>query len=94
MKPYYRVLEQELLGVLSELSQTLTSTESAVVQEFVCVGEYGLALETLCGIIVEENKTLSWEAYKRMCRLADRMGMNLDLLEQVRKHVDGSQTAN
>ena len=76
------------------LSQALTTAESAEVQMFLDVGEYGVALETLCGIIVEEDKTIPWEAYERMSRLFDKMDLELDLLEQVKKHVDQSQTAN
>ena len=76
------------------LSQALTTAESAEVQMFLNVGEYGVALETLCGIIVEGDKTIPREAYERMSRLFDTMNLEPDLLEHVKKHVDQSPTAN
>ena len=58
MKTDYRKLEsdlKELLGLMSNF----TDHEVMEVEHFLNVGEYGLAFETLCGIVKEEGRTVS-----------------------------------
>lgn len=51
-------LEQRIAGLLSILANDLTPDEQREVLEFLDATEYGLALETLSGILVEENKRI------------------------------------
>ncbi len=54
----YKLIENRLLLVLSLLVDVFSESEVNEVQEFIDVGEYGLALETLIDIINEESKTI------------------------------------
>jgi hypothetical protein len=59
--------------LLSLLSSALSWSEAQEVRDFVDVGEYGLALETLVDIVTEEEKSISAEALRLIIELADSM---------------------
>jgi len=67
--------ERFLDALLADLSSTLSSTERAEVVEFIDVGEYGIALETLVALIVEEHKQISLPIFQRIIALAESMGL-------------------
>ena len=50
MNTYYQDLEDELRLLLGSL-ENLTSSDLSEVEEYLQVGEYGVAFETLCSII-------------------------------------------
>lgn len=58
MSARFEMIERLLRAILHDLSGVLTSAERAEVVEFIEVGEYGVALETLAALIVEERKLL------------------------------------
>jgi hypothetical protein len=80
----YQQLERDLLAILDSLHGTLTESESAVVRHFVEHEEYGVALETLSGIIGEEGKRISFGAYERIHRLGERMELEPQVWERLR----------
>lgn len=72
MKTDYRKLEsdlKELLGLMIDF----TDHEVSEVEHFLNVGEYGLAFETLCGIVKEEVRTVSTDGLTMIKELAERM---------------------
>lgn len=71
----YKTLEVLFERGLSHLEQVLNASEKQEVQEFLNVGEYGVALETLRYLLIEENKTISQEAFNLIEALADEMGI-------------------
>ncbi len=62
MKNEYREIESTLDLLLMVLSDSFSESESIEVQEFIDVGEYGIALETIIDIINEESKNITNEA--------------------------------
>ena len=72
----YGELEARLNSILSEGGGWLSPEESEEVRGFIDVGEYGLAFETLCGIIVEEGKSISPEVYRRLVQLGQLMKLD------------------
>jgi hypothetical protein len=72
----YGELEARLNSLLSEGGGWLSREEVQEVREFIDVGEYGLAFETLCGIIVEEDKSISPEVYRQLAELGGLMKMD------------------
>ncbi len=87
----YQYIEELLLRLLSNLLGIFTDSEKNEVQDFIDVGEYGLALETLIDIIVEENKQISGESLELACDLAEVMQFNKKVLEEkLRAHVTDS----
>lgn len=68
----YNRLETDLSELLVAMS-SFTLSEIAEVQEFLSAGEYGLAFETLCGIVNEENKPVPAGLRPIVRKLAEQM---------------------
>ncbi|MEW5978411.1 MAG: MafI family immunity protein [Acidobacteriota bacterium] len=68
--------ETSLRGLLEALGTTLTDSERNEVMHFLDVGEYGVALETLCAIIEEEGKVIASETYLQIEAIGHRMAMD------------------
>lgn len=76
MEQDYQRVEELLSRLLALLAPTFSAEEILEVREFVEVGEYGLALETLVDIVIEESKRIPSEEVNLIYELAD--AMNLD----------------
>ena len=72
MKSEYQRLECDIREILSAM-EFFTPSEIGEVEEFLFAGEYGLALETLCGIAYEEKKAIPREIYPKLCKIAEAM---------------------
>jgi hypothetical protein len=83
----YQQLEQDLFAILDSLHATLTEAESEEVRHFVAFGEYGVALETLSGVIEEEGKRISFQVYEQIHGLGERMEMDPDVWERLRDYI-------
>ncbi|MEH8019580.1 MafI family immunity protein [Rheinheimera muenzenbergensis] len=87
----YQSIENLLLRLLDLLLKIFTNSERNEVQDFIDAGEYGLALETLVDIVIEENKQISGEAFALVCELADVMQLDKKVFEEkLRGHVTDS----
>ncbi|CAJ0563717.1 MULTISPECIES: MafI family immunity protein [Gammaproteobacteria] len=89
MKNEYRKIESTLELLLMALSDSFSECESIEVQEFIDVGEYGIALETIIDIINEESKNITNEA-EFLIEKAGRI-MNMDttsIVDKISKHID------
>jgi hypothetical protein len=69
----YAETEARLGRVLAGLRDTLAESERGEVEEFLRVGEYGLALDTLSHILVEEDKTIETNVLHEMDGIAAAM---------------------
>lgn len=88
---YYQYIEELLLRLLGLLLAVFTDSEKSEVQDFVDVGEYGLALETLVDIVTEENKQIPSGALNLVCELAEVMQLDKNVFEEkLRDHVTDS----
>lgn len=87
----YQYIEELLLRLLGLLLAVFTDSEKSEVQDFVDVGEYGLALETLVDIVTEENKQIPGGALSLVCELAEVMQLDKKVFEEkLRDHVTDS----
>jgi hypothetical protein len=66
----FKLIEVLLLRLLLLLKVVFTDSETQEVQDFIDVGEYGIALETLVEIIIEESKLISIEALDLIKKIA------------------------
>lgn len=69
----YERLKNELRVLFSALDIVLSPRECAEVAQFIDVAEYGIALESIAGIIVEGQRKLTPATFQRMADLARRM---------------------
>jgi hypothetical protein len=76
----FELVEKLLLQLLQASTPPFTSSNAAEVQNFIDVGEYGLALETTVDIYVEEHKAPNSEAIALMEQAAVAMGMDSKIL--------------
>ncbi len=72
-------LAGRLRGLVVSLSASFTPDECREVEHFIDHAEFGEALHTLVGIIVDEGKEVSREAERDITVLAERMGIQADL---------------
>ena len=71
----FTALEQRLTTLLEALSDDLSVGERSEVEEFIEVGEYGVALETLAALLIEERKQIPEPTFIKIVELADAMGV-------------------
>lgn len=78
----YQRIEQSFSRLLALLVPTFSNMEILEVREFIEVGEYGLALETLADIVNEESKCISNDEAKMIYELVDAMNLNRKQYEE------------
>lgn len=71
----YAGLEKQLQSLISRQPALFSEGEVAEILHFIDVGEYGLALETLCDIILEEKKSIDAHTYHQIEELGRQMKM-------------------
>ncbi len=91
LEDYYSEIKAQLESILLTLGSQLSPEESREVSHFLDVGEYGLALQTLTNLLIEERKEISLSTYNDIVGVAKRMDIEqeiaLDDLER-RPHED------
>ena len=89
----YQYIEESLLRLLVLLSVVFTDSERSEVQEFIDVGEYGIALETLVDIVLEEDKQIPDKVLMLVDELSDVMELDKAVFEEkLRGHVIDSRS--
>ena len=79
LEDYYDELEARLGGILHTLGSQLSPEQSREVGHFLDVGEYGLALQTLADLLIEERKKISMSTYDDVVGAAKRMGIEREI---------------
>ena len=88
LEDYYNELEARLGSILLTLGSQLSPEESREVNHFLDVGEYGLALQTLTDLLIEERKKISTGTYNDVVGVARRMGIEREIaLEDLERRV-------
>lgn len=78
-------VKAEFHGLIHHSRGALSDNELCEIQEFVEGLDYNLALETLCGFLIDQNRRVTHELYLRIHSLGDRLdGVDPYLLESVR----------
>jgi hypothetical protein len=81
---HYEQLEHIFTALLDSMTAVLHPDEIAEVRTYIDVGEYGVALETLVAIIIDENKQISGRAVTAIEDLAHRMDMEAVMSQELR----------
>ena len=75
----------EFHGLILSSRGALSDNELHEVQEFIDGRDFNLALETLCGFLLDQNRRVTHELYVRIHSLGERLdGVDPYLLESVR----------
>lgn len=76
MSRRYEETESLFQDLMEAVKLELSESECTEIQEYIDVGEYGLALRTTVAIYAEETKATSNAVKELICRLAN--AMNID----------------
>ena len=77
---------ERLFSEFFETTNSLTIGEQREVQDFIDHGEYGLALDTLVGIFIEEGKTPTKDLLSTVAALSECMSRDpKSLLDRLRQ---------
>ena len=75
----------EFHGLILSSRGALSDNELREIQEFIDGRDFNLALETLCGFLLDQNRRVTHELYVRIHSLGERLdGVDPYLLESVR----------
>ena len=78
-------MEAEFEELIHSSRGMLSSNEVSELREFIQARQYTLAVESLCGILVDENKHVTPELYSRIHSLVEVLdGVDPYALESVR----------
>jgi hypothetical protein len=90
LEDYFNEIEAQLQSILLTLGPQLSPEESREISHFLDVGEYGLALQTLTDLLIEEGKEISLSTYNDIVGVAKRMGVEREVaLEDLERRVHG-----
>ncbi len=75
----------EFLGLIRNSRGQLSDNELREIQEFVEGRDFNLALETLCGFLIDRNRKVTYDLFVRIHGLSARLdGVDPYLVESVR----------
>ncbi|MEO8744982.1 MAG: MafI family immunity protein [Candidatus Dormiibacterota bacterium] len=81
-------MEAEFAGLINSSRGTLSDSEASELLEFIEARDYSLALETLCGILVDRNKRVTPDLYLRIHSLSLRVdGVDPYIVESLRVNI-------
>ena len=81
----------EFQGLIRSSSGALSDNECRELLEFIEAEEFNLALETLCGFLVDQNRRVPPELYFRIHSLGERLdGVDPYIVESVKSIVISS----
>jgi hypothetical protein len=88
LEDYFNQIEAQLESILLTLGPHLSPEERRQVSHFLDVGEYGLALQTLTDLLIEERKKISISTYNDIVEVTKRMGIEREVaLEDLERRV-------
>jgi hypothetical protein len=78
-------MEAEFQELIHSSRGMLSANEASELREFIDAGQFALAIEALCGILVDEEKHVTPELYSRIHSLVEVLdGVDPYVLESVR----------
>jgi hypothetical protein len=81
-------MEAEFEELIHTSRAMLSSNEASELREFIEARQFALALESLCGILVDEEKHVTPELYSRIHSLVETLeGVDPYVVERVRSVV-------
>jgi hypothetical protein len=80
MNIQHQAIENSLLQLIKGLEKYFSPSEITEVFEFIEPSEYGLALDTVIDIIIEENKFISNDILKLITELSDLMELDSKII--------------
>lgn len=81
----------EFHGLIRSSRGALSENEQRELLEFIEAEEFNLALETLCGFLLDQNRRVPPELYFRIHSLGERLdGVDPYIVESIKSNIIGS----
>jgi hypothetical protein len=75
---YYQTLEKDLFGLMADVGAVFEPDAAQEVQMYLDAGEFALALEAMCAVLMREQQPVSAATYVKTSALGERLGVAPD----------------
>ena len=83
----YKIVVKKLNEVLAQLKEVFSGAQIEFLQSYINAGEWNLALETLCDILIEEEIPIDLKAYELLQEVGNILNMERETLEMLKVQV-------
>ncbi len=83
----YKIVVKKLNEVLAQLKESLSDTQIEFLQSYINAGEWNLALETLCDILIEEEIPIDSRGYELLQEVGNTLSMEKETWEMLKVQV-------
>ena len=83
----YKIVVNKLNEVLAQLKQILSDTQIEFLQSYINAGEWNLALEILCDILIEEEIPIDLKGYELLQEVGNILNMEQETWEMLKVQV-------
>ena len=82
-----KIVVNKLNEVLAQLKEILSDTQIEFLQSYINAGEWNLALEILCDILIEEEISIDLKAYELLQEVGNILNMERETWEMLKVQV-------
>ena len=83
----YKIVVKKLNEVLAQLKEILSDTQIEFLQSYINAGEWNLALEILCDILIEEEIPIDLKSYELLQEVGHILNMERETWEMLKVQV-------
>jgi hypothetical protein len=83
----YKIVVKKLNEVLTQLKEVFSDGQIEFLQSYINAGEWNLALETLCDILIEEEIPIDLKAYELLQEVGNILNMERETWEMLKVQV-------
>jgi len=83
----YKIVVKKLNEVLAQLKEVFSGAQIEFLQSYINAGEWNLALETLCDILIEEEIPIDLKAYELLQEVGNILNMERETWEMLKVQV-------
>jgi len=83
----YKIVVKKLNEVLAQLKEVFSGAQIEFLQSYINAGEWNLALETLCDILIEEEIPIDLKGYELLQEVGNILNMERETWEMLKVQV-------
>ena len=83
----YKIVVKKLNEVLAQLKEVFSGAQIEFLQSYINAGEWNLALETLCDILIQEEIPIDLKAYELLQEVGNILNMERETWEMLKVQV-------
>jgi len=83
----YKIVVNKLNEVLVQLKEVFSDTQIEFLQSYINAGEWNLALEILCDILIEEEIPIDLKSYELLQEVGNILNMERETWEMLKVQV-------